>query len=125
MQIRQDAASDWAKAEHTLLFTRQPLFDPGKNPLAGAWYLHNLLGRYQQTDDALPYALADYNAGRTHVLQWAKGATATNSAAFLEQIGFPSTKDYVGAVMKRYRHYRRTFRPGSGEKAPVAQNPAG
>src|SRR2546422_4249728 len=109
MQIRQDAASDWAKAEHTLLFTRQQLFDPGKNTLAGAWYLHKLLRRYQQTDDPLPYALADYNAGRAHVLQWAKGVAATNSAAFVEQISFPTTRAYVQSVMKRYQRYRRVF----------------
>lgn len=112
MQIRQDAAGEWAKAEHVLLFTQQQLFDPGKNTLAGTWYLRKLLGRYQQADDALPYALADYNAGRAHVLQWAKGAAATNSAAFIEQVGFPTTKDYVQGVMKRYRYYRG--RRGSG-----------
>ena len=40
---------------------------PAKNTLAGTWYLRKLLGRYQQTDNAMAYALADYNAGRTHV----------------------------------------------------------
>ena len=114
MQIREEAAGEWARSEHILLWTHQQLYDPARNTLAGAWYLRKLLGRYQHTDDALPYALADYNAGRAHVLQWAKGATATNSAAFVEQIGFPSTKDYVGAVMKRYRQYRRVFPPKSG-----------
>jgi soluble lytic murein transglycosylase len=106
MQIREEAGGEWAKSEHVLLFTHQQLFDPAKNTLAGTWYLRKLLGRYQQADDALPYALADYNAGRAHVLQWAKGTAATNSAVFVEQIGFPTTRDYVRAVMKRYRYYR-------------------
>jgi len=109
MQVRDAAATDWAKSEHVLLFTSYQLFDPAKNTLAGAWYLRKLLGRYEQTDNALPYALADYNAGRTHVLQWAKGAAATNSAAFLEQIRYPGTRDYVRAVIKRYEHYRPIF----------------
>jgi len=109
MQIRDAAADEWSKSEHVLLFTHQQLFDPAKNTLAGAWYLRKLLGRYQQTDDAVPYALADYNAGRAHVLQWAKGAAVTNSAAFVEQIGFRATRDYVRAVMKRRNHYRQAF----------------
>lgn len=109
MQIREDAANDWAKTEHVLLFTHQQLFDPERNTLAGAWYLRKLLGRYQKADDPLPYALADYNAGRSHVLQWAKGTAATNSAVFIREIGFPSTREYVVAVMKRFRRYQRTF----------------
>jgi len=109
MQIRDKAANEWSEAEHVLLFTHQQLYDPARNTLAGAWYLRKLLGRYQAADDAVPYALADYNAGRTHVLQWAKGAAITNSAAFVEQIGFPATRDYVRAVMKRRQHYRGAF----------------
>jgi soluble lytic murein transglycosylase len=109
MQIRDAAADEWSKSEHVLLLTHQQLFDPAKNTLAGAWYLRKLLGRYQAADDAVPYALADYNAGRAHVLQWAKGAALTNSTAFVEQIGFPTTRDYVQAVMKRRKHYEGAF----------------
>jgi soluble lytic murein transglycosylase len=109
MQIREEAAGEWAKSEHIPSFAHEQLFDPAKNTLAGTWYLRKLLGRYQQTDDALPYALADYNAGRSHVLKWANGAAATNSAAFVDRIGFPSTKAYVQAVVNRRDHYRRSF----------------
>ena len=109
MQIRATTAGEWATSEHVVFFTQHQLFDPSKNTLAGAWYLRKLLARYQQTDDALPYALADYNAGRTRVLEWAKGAAATNSAMFVERIGFPGTRDYVRAVMKRYYRYERSL----------------
>ena len=64
-----------------------------------------------QQDNPLPYALADYNAGRANVLKWAKGAAATNSALFLSQIGFPMTRDYVRAVMARRTHYRKELAP--------------
>lgn len=106
MQIREAAASEWAKAERHASFNHRELFDPAKNTEAGTWYLRKLLGRYQHADDPLPYALADYNAGRTHVLRWNKGAAATNSASFIEQIDFPGTQAYVREVMKRYRRYR-------------------
>ncbi len=59
----------------------------------------------------MTYALADYNAGRANVLKWNIAAASTNSAAFIEQIGFPSTKFYVKSVMRRYEHYRLIFPP--------------
>jgi len=43
-------------------------------------HLGKLLGRYLQTDDPVPYALADYNAGRANVLRWLTGSATTNSA---------------------------------------------
>ena len=66
----------------------------------GARYLGKLLKRYAHTDNPTVYALADYNAGRTHVLRWNKGA-ATNSAAFLAQIDYPGTQHYVRSILER------------------------
>ena len=74
------------------------------------WYLRKLLRRYLQTDNPLAYALADYNAGRGNVLKWNYGGAATNSAAFIRQIGFPGTRAYVQAVVARYQAYRPTFK---------------
>jgi soluble lytic murein transglycosylase len=111
MQIREEAAREWAGAEHLQVFEHEQCFDPGTNTLAGTWYLRKLLRRYAQTDNPLPYGLADYNAGRGNVLKWNRGAAATNSAAFIEQIGFPGTRDYVRSVMRRYLHYQPLFRP--------------
>ncbi len=111
MQIMKDTANEWAAAEKVSVFQHEFLFDPGKNTAAGAWYLHKLLARYPHTDQPAVYALADYNAGRGNVLRWAKGAAATNSESFLEQITFPSTRDYVKSVLERYQKYRRHFPP--------------
>jgi soluble lytic murein transglycosylase len=111
MQIRDATAGDWARAERIGGFTPQALFDPGTNTMAGAWYLEKLLKRYTQTDNPLPYALADYNAGRANVLKWTNGPAATNSAAFMRQINFPGTKNYIRAVMKRFEHYAPVFPP--------------
>lgn len=109
MQIREPAAREWAEAENIRFFQHRQLFDPAQNTMAGTWYLSKLLKRYQHTDDPLPYALADYNAGRRNVLRWAKGPATTRGEAFIRQIGFPTTKDYVRSVIKRYRHYQKTF----------------
>ncbi len=113
MQIMKDTAEDWAKAEHVSFFLQAQLFDPAKNTQVGAWYLRKLLRRYPQTDNPVAYALADYNAGRSNVLRWMNGAAVTNSAAFLAQMDFPGTKDYVRAVLRRYQRYRKSFPPRS------------
>jgi soluble lytic murein transglycosylase len=110
MQIQVIAAQEWADAGHITTFDHKHCFDPGTNTLAGAWYLHKLLLRYIRTDNPAAYALADYNAGRSNVLKWNSGAAATNNAVFIEQIGFPGTKNYVKSVLKRYGHYRPIFR---------------
>ncbi len=112
MQIREKTAEEWAAEEHVHLFTHFQMLDPVKNARAGTWYLRKLLRRYPRTDNPLPYALADYNAGRARVLQWSNnGAAATNSAAFLARMDYPGTRRYVQSVMKRYQHYRPIFPP--------------
>lgn len=109
MQIREEAAQEWADAEHISDFQHADCLDPRTNTLAGTWYLRKLLKRYTQTDNPVPYALADYNAGRGNVLKWNAGEAATNSAFFIEHIGFPGTKEYVKSVMHRYDRYRPLF----------------
>jgi soluble lytic murein transglycosylase len=106
MQVRETAALEWASTEHIASFEHEACLDPATNTLAGTWYLKKTLSRYQQADNPLPYALADYNAGRGNVLKWRTGPAMTNSAAFMEQITFPGTKAYVQSVLKRYEHYR-------------------
>lgn len=105
MQLREIAAREWADAEGLTQFQHPHCLDPGTNTLAGAYYLGRLLRRYRDTDNPVPYALADYNAGRSRVLNWMGGSGGTNSALFLEQITFPATHDYVVQVMRRTDRY--------------------
>ena len=106
MQITETAAREWAAAENLPNFQPKHLLDPATNTLAGTWYLRKLLRRYPQADVPLAYALADYNAGRTHVLRWSKGPAQTNSAAFLQQMTFPGTRGYIAAISRRCEQYR-------------------
>jgi len=107
MQLLEPAAIEWSSANGVTGFAMEHLTDPTTNIMAGTWYLSRLLQRYQHTDDAVPYALADYNAGRGNVLKWIKAAgAATNSAVFVQQIGFESTRRYVEAVMARRKRYQ-------------------
>jgi len=106
MQILGPAAQEWADAEHAARFKFEQCFDPATNALAATFYLGKLLKRYGQTDDPMPYALADYNAGRGNVLKWNTGVAATNSAVFIAHIGFPGTKAYVKSVLRRRAFYQ-------------------
>ena len=106
MQIREAAASEWAKAEGIANFHHSHLLNAKSNVLAGVWYLKKLVGRYQHTDDPIVYGLADYNAGRSRVLEWNNGDAKTNSTLFVEQIGYPTTKAYVRMVKLRREKYR-------------------
>lgn len=110
MQLMDEAAHEWAGAQHLTSFAHEQVFDPRTNTLAGSYYLAKLLRRYPGTDDPVTYALADYNAGRGNVLKWMTGPAKTNSAAFRNQIGFPSTRAYVEAITRRYAEYRLEFR---------------
>ncbi len=106
MQVTEDAALEWVTATRVPGFSREHLLDPRTNVLAGSYYLAKLLRRYANADQALPFALADYNAGRGNVLRWLKGTPATNSEAFLGVIGFPSTRAYVESVSRQYERYQ-------------------
>ncbi len=111
MQIREVPATEWARAEKIKAFSPVQCLNPGTNTLAGAWYLHKLLKRYEHTDNPLPYALADYNAGRGNVLRWNKASAATNSTVFIERMDFGGTRKYVRSVVHRFEQYRPIFKP--------------
>jgi soluble lytic murein transglycosylase len=110
MQIQDVAAHEWAEAARITNFVHEHTWDPTTNILAGSFYLSKLLKRYRTQDNPIPYALADYNAGRSHVLRWRKGAALTNSAAFIAQIDYPTTRDYIQSVMEHQTKYQREFR---------------
>lgn len=107
MQIREGAAREWAAAERLPAFDHAACLDPATNILAGSWYLKKALGRYTRTDDPKPFALADYNAGRGNVLKWQIATATTNSSEFIDQIQFPSTRDYVISILHRADTYAR------------------
>ena len=109
MQVGKLAATEWADAEKRMLFRHEELFDPSKNTQAGTWYLGKMLRRYAHTDQPVVFALADYNAGRSNVLRWNKGAARTNSALFLKQMDFPGTREYIRSIIKRSQRYKRQF----------------
>ena len=109
MQIMPGSAREWAKIEHISSFGSENLFDPGTNILAGTWYLGRAIKRWNNQADPLPYALAEYNAGRSNALRWDRINTL-NTQEFTNVISYPTTRAYVKTVLRNYRSFGQPWK---------------
>jgi len=112
MQVSEKAANEWARENKIDNFHVERLFDPKTNLEAGAWYLHRAFEHWGNQPDAMPFALAEYNAGASRAQRWGggDGAPAMPARAFLNNINFPGTRKYVDSVIARYQFYKRRGR---------------
>jgi soluble lytic murein transglycosylase len=111
MQVTPVAAGEWAKAENIENFNPVDLFDPRTCISAGSWYLSRAASRWQHTDRPIVFALAEYNAGRTHARRWAENLPTPSAALFIDQIDFPTTKKYILDILDRYHDYQENADP--------------
>jgi len=115
MQVSQAAANDWARAHKVETLQPADLFAPRMNLEIGSWYLKKALTRWAAKDDPVPFALAEYNAGRTTVDRWIATThlgEETTAADLRTHIGFPSTRSYVEAILKRRAYYEAEAKKG-------------
>ncbi|MCX6966578.1 MAG: lytic transglycosylase domain-containing protein, partial [Verrucomicrobia bacterium] len=108
MQVSQAAAKDWVQAHKVETYKPADLFSPRMNLEIGSWYLKKALVRWGAKDDPVPFALAEYNAGRATVDRWiatTKLGGETTAADLRTHIGFPSTRAYVETILKRRAYY--------------------
>lgn len=113
MQVTLGAASEWVKSAKVEAFKPEDLFEPRTNIEAGAWLLARALKRYRGKDNPLPFALAEYNAGRSRVRRWTdknEGEPQATSRDLAERIDFPSTRNYVETVQDRVDFYHQRGR---------------
>jgi soluble lytic murein transglycosylase len=105
MQVTEPAAQDWVQALDVETFVPEDLLDPKTNIEVGTWYLAQALRHWSGQDDPLPFALGEYNAGRSRVKRWSGGArmSAGELAAAMD---IASTRAYVAAVRNRYEYYQ-------------------
>jgi soluble lytic murein transglycosylase len=109
MQVGEGAAQDWAVAEKIETFVPTDLFDAKTNLDVGAWYLSKALARWKSRRDPIPFALAEYNAGRTRVDRWVAATELGDRATaddLVAAIDFPSTRRYVQDIVRRYHAYQ-------------------
>ena len=112
MQVSENAAKEWAEDVKTENFRVEELFDPKTNLSAGSWYLRRAMDHWQNQEDPIPFALAEYNAGASRAQRWA-GADESkpiSASTFLANIDFPGTRKYVDSIRARYKFYKRRGR---------------
>jgi soluble lytic murein transglycosylase len=97
MQLTPSTAHGIAVRTHGSAFHTQDLYDPEINIRYGAWYLHNLFGKYGSEE----LVLAAYNAGQGNVDRWRANG---------QPIQFAETKAYVKRVEDLKRIYRDAWR---------------
>ena len=106
MQVTEPAAQDWVKAEGIETFVPEDLLDPKTNIEVGTWYLGRALKHWAAQEDPLPFALGEYNAGRSRVQRWSRGEQIS-AEDLRKAMDIPSTRAYVAAVRARYDYYRQ------------------
>jgi soluble lytic murein transglycosylase-like protein len=86
-------------------YARARLTDPGYNLQLGSRYLANLIQSFG-TPEA---ALAAYNAGEDHVVEWTTGQNYLETAEFVESIPITETREYVQIVIRNSDVYRQIY----------------
>jgi soluble lytic murein transglycosylase len=112
MQVEPTTALKVAR-QLKVRYARARLTDPGYNLQLGSRYLANLIQAFG-TPEA---ALAAYNAGEDHVVQWTTGQNYLETAEFVESIPFTETREYVQIVIRNSDVYRQVYGPSpSGDR---------
>jgi soluble lytic murein transglycosylase len=106
MQVTEPAGREWARAMGRRDFGRDLLWNERANIEAGTWYLARALRRWQDKDDPIPFALAEYNAGLGNVLRWLPSGRDTTASQFIEAMTFPNTRRYIEAIREYYEGYQ-------------------
>ncbi|HKM57531.1 MAG TPA: lytic transglycosylase domain-containing protein [Chthoniobacterales bacterium] len=113
MQVSEIAARDWAAAKGVKDLRPDQILIPEMNLEIGTWYLKKAVQRWNYQDNAVPFALAEYNAGKSRVDRWIrtalrkKNGQPVTAETFQDSIDFPSTARYVKAILGRYDFYKR------------------
>lgn len=114
MQVTEGAATDWVKAEKIETFVPTDLFDPKVNIEVGTWYLSRALSHWSAKDDPVPFALAEFNAGRSRVKRWVKDSGQGEVAQandLRSAMDFPATKSYISSIQSRAAFYEKRGEP--------------
>jgi soluble lytic murein transglycosylase len=84
------------------------LWNERTNIGAGAWLLAHALEywRKQPVDDPVPFALAEYNAGRGVVLKWVPTGQTHKAQEFVATLPNTQVRYYVQRVLGYYADYR-------------------
>jgi soluble lytic murein transglycosylase len=84
------------------------LWNERTNIEAGAWLLAHALEfwRRQAADDPVPFALAEYNAGRGTVLRWVPQGQRRTAAQFLASLPNRGVRGYIERILEYWDEYK-------------------
>ncbi len=112
MQVTPAVARQWGKETGLRQFEQETsqnldefLSDPERNIQVGCWYLEQLRAKYRGFPAEHAMMLAAYNAGPSRVEEWTSETEAStlSEEEFVARIKIASTRDYVVAILARYR----------------------
>ena len=84
-------------------FEQDELYIPSTAILFGSQYVANLFKLFPDQPEAVA---ASYNGGEDNMKRWLKRSRSNAADAYVPEIAFSQTKDYVYRVMANYRIYR-------------------
>lgn len=97
-------------------FRASVLFRPEVNLRLGTTYLR---GVYDKNGEKWEPTLAAYNAGGSRVDNWLNWASYREPAEFIETVPFSETRNYVFAVLRNAKIYRKLYASSApGARAP-------
>ncbi len=104
MQVMPNTGS-WIATKQGRKFSPGDLYRPEENIDMGCWYFNFLLGKYK--DERL--ALAAYNSGYKNVDRWLRIKRYKDIDAWVENIPFGETKQFVKRVQKTKKIYQKNY----------------
>jgi len=82
------------------------LFDPSTSIDLGSRHIADLFKQFPEKPEAVAAA---YNAGEENVGRWVSRSKSNSPDAYVPEIMFVQTKDYVAKVMRNYHMYRSLY----------------
>ena len=111
MQVMPATAAEWARLHGQGAFEPQALALPGVGLDVGCWCLRRAMDRWAgSAPDPVPFALAEYNAGRGNAVRWASGPAPHDPQHYRANIGYPGTRQYVRTIEERCQYYKQRGR---------------
>jgi soluble lytic murein transglycosylase len=105
MQLMPSTAEPMANVRGWAFRGGELLDDPAANIQMGSAFLAGLLREFGDPR----IAMAAYNAGPGNVRKWLRARKAEDVEAWIEQIPFDETRDYVKNVTRSWSEYRRIY----------------